>query len=98
MKFLVTATPRRLQLPPAGLIDASKAWLNARLADKTMDCCYAFITGGGVAVMNGDSAEAITTALMEYPAFIANDWNVQPLCDINHSLDQVNAMVTRLTA
>ena len=98
MKFLITTTPRRLQLPPAGMIDAAKSWLNARLADKTMDCCYGFITGGGMAVMNGNSHEAIATLLMEYPAYMANDWHVQPLCDINHSLDQVNAMVKRLTA
>jgi hypothetical protein len=97
MKYLITSTPRRLQLPPVGVIEAAKAWINAAIADKTMDCCYGFITGGGICIMNGDSPEAITQWLMEYPAFMGADWKVEPLCDINHSLDQVIAMVKRMT-
>jgi hypothetical protein len=29
---------------------------------------------------------------------MGSDWKVDPLCDINHSLDQVSAMAKRLTA
>jgi hypothetical protein len=43
MKFLVTTTPRRLQIPPVALVEAAKAWIQARLADKTLDSCYGFI-------------------------------------------------------
>jgi hypothetical protein len=95
MKFLVTTTPRRLQMPPVALIEAARAWINARLADKTMDCCYGFMTGGGVSIMNADSTEKIAQLLMEYPAYIASDWKVDPLCDINKNLDQVMAMIKR---
>jgi hypothetical protein len=97
MKFLIMATPRRLQLPPVGMIETAKAWLNAEIASKRIDCCYGFVTGGGVCVMNADSHEAVTQWLMEYPAFMGSDWKVEPLCDINHSLDQVSAMVKRMT-
>jgi hypothetical protein len=97
MKFLIMTTPRRLQLPPVGMIETAKAWLNAEIASKRIEFCYGFVTGGGVCVMNADSAEAVTQWLMEYPAFMGSDWKVEPLCDINHSLDQVIAMVKRLT-
>jgi hypothetical protein len=96
MKFLITAIPRRLQLPPVGMIETAKAWLNSEIAEKKIEFCYGFVTGGGVCVMNADSAEALTQWLMEYPAFMGSDWKVEPLCDINHSLDQVAAMVKRL--
>ena len=88
--------------PPAGatvnLMEAAKAWINARLADKTMDFCYGFATGGGVCILNADSPDTVAQLLMEYPAFMGSDWKVEPLCDINKSLDQVIAMVRRMTA
>jgi len=96
MKFLVTTTPRRLQIPPVALLEAAKAWINARLADKTMDCIYGFTTGGGICVMNADSPEKIAQLLMEYPAYMGSDWKVDPLCDINSNLDQAIAMIKRL--
>jgi hypothetical protein len=97
MKFLITAVPRRLQLPPVGMIEAAKGWLNAEIAAKRIEFCYGFVTGGGVCVMTADSHEAVAQALMEYPAFMGSDWKVEPLCDFNHSLDQTIAMVKRMT-
>ena len=76
-------------------MEAARAWINARLADKTMDCCYGFMTGGGVSIMNADSAEEVAQLLMEYPAYMGSDWKVDPLCDINKNLDQVMAMIKR---
>ncbi len=95
MTFLVTTTPRRLQVPPVALMEAAKAWINARIADKTMDCCYGLITGGGVCIINADSAEKVAQLLMEYPAYMAADWKVDALCDINKNLDQAIAMIKR---
>jgi hypothetical protein len=95
MKFLVTITPRRLQMPPAGMMEAAKGWINARLADKTLDCCYGFTTGGGFSIINADSPEKLAQLLLEYPGYMGADWNVEPLCDINKNLDQVIAMIKR---
>jgi hypothetical protein len=96
VKFLVTATPRRLQIPAVAPVEAAKAWINARLADKTIDFCYGFVTGGGVSIINADSAESVAQLLMEYPAYMGADWKVEPLCDINKSFDQLIAMIKRL--
>ena len=95
MKFLITTTPRRLQVPPVALLAATKAWINAKLADKTLDCCYGFITGGGVSICNAESADAVLGLLMSYPAYYGSDWKIDALCDIGQAMDQVIAMVRR---
>jgi len=97
MKFLVTSTPRRLQIPPISLIEAAKAWANARLADKTIDCGYGFTTGGGFTIINADSADTVAELLMEYPAYMFADWKVDPLCDLNQSPDRSIALIRRIT-
>lgn len=76
-------------------MESAKAWINARLADKTIDCCYGFTTGGGFSIINADSPERIAQLLMEYPAYMGSDWKVEPLCDINKNLDQAIAMIKR---
>jgi len=95
MKFLVTVTPRRLQVPPVAVMEAAKAWLDANLADHTMDFVHAFITGGGVSVFNAESADAMMIKLMNYPAYPFADFKVEALCDIHKALDQVIAMARR---
>lgn len=80
------------------LVEAAKAWIHARLADKTMDFCYGFTTGGGICIITADSPEKVAQLLMEYPAYMGADWKVDALCDIDHSLDQVAAMVKRLAS
>lgn len=96
MKFLVTTTPRRLQVPPAAVLEAGKAWISARLADKTFDCCYGLIPGGGISIVNAESPEKLSKLLMDYPAFFLADWKVDPLCDINQTLDGAIAMLKRM--
>ena len=95
MKFLITTAPRRLQVPPAALIEASKAWVGAKLADKTLDCCYGFITGGGVSICNAESADAMLSLLMSYPAYYGSDWKIEPLCGIDLAMDQIIAMIRK---
>jgi hypothetical protein len=95
MKFLVITTPRRLQVPPPALMQAAKAWIDAKLADKTFDCCYSFMTGGGVSICNADSPDAMLGLLLSYPAYGFADWKVDALCNIDAALDQVIAMVSR---
>jgi len=95
MKFLVTVTPRRLQMPPVAMIDQAQAWIKAKIADKTADCSYAFITGGGVGIFNADSTDAMMKLLMNYPGYPFADFKVDPLCDINMALEQVKAMIQR---
>ncbi|MGO9256700.1 MAG: hypothetical protein ACLQU1_10420 [Bryobacteraceae bacterium] len=93
MKFLVTVTPRRQQVPPVTALEASKAWIDAKLADKTFDCSYAFVTGGGVGICNAGSADALNQLIFSYPGYPFVDFKIEPLCDIHLALDQVIAML-----
>jgi len=95
MKFLLTATPRRLQMPTTALIEAARAWINARIEDGTFDVCYGFPAGGGFCIVNADSADRINQLLTEYPGYMASDWKIEPLCDINRALDNTVAMIKR---
>jgi hypothetical protein len=95
MKFLVHAAPRRDQIPPAPVIDACLAWIQNQLANKTMDCCYGFITGGGISVSNADSADAMLRQLMSYPGFPFVEFKVEALCSITTALEEVKAMSER---
>jgi hypothetical protein len=95
VKFLIVTTPRRLQVPPPALMQAAKAWIGGKLADRTFDCCYGFMTGGGVSICNADSPESMLKLLLSYPAYGFADWKVDALCDIDAALDQVIAMVSK---
>lgn len=98
MKFLVTVTPRRLQMPPATVIDQSMAWIKGKISDKTADCSYAFMTGGGVGIFNADSTESMMKLIMSYPGYPFVDFKVDPLCDITTALEQVKVMLQRVSA
>ena len=95
MKFHVTVTPRRPQVPPVAVIDQSIAWIKAKLSDKTADCCYGFIGGGGIAIFNADTSDAMLKLLMSYPAYPFADFKVEALCDVMTAMEQVKAMVQR---
>ena len=91
MKFLITAQPGPTPMPPqqaAGLLQATKEWINARLADGTMDCHYVFPEGGGFVISNADSHETVLDALLEYPLYPFMTWEVKALCDWSHSYDK----------
>ena len=99
MKFLLTVTPRRVQqMPSAALIDQNIAWIDARLKDKTADCTYGFVTGGGIAIINADSHEAVTKLLTSYPGYPFVEMKVEALCDIHAALEQVKIMAQRAAA
>ena len=95
MKFLVIVTPRRLQMPPVAVIDGSIAWMKGKIADKTAECAYGFITGGGAGIFNAASPDAMMQLLMSYPGYPFVDFKVEPLCDLNTSLEAVKQMIQR---
>jgi hypothetical protein len=44
------------------------------------------VTGGGVAIVNADSAEELNRLLLEAPSFAITEFDVRPLADIDTSL------------
>lgn len=92
MKFLVTVTPRRLQVPPVSLVEAGAQWVQRELSSGGMDCCYGFLRGGGISISNADSHEAMFRRLMSYPLYPFSDFQVEALCSIDVVFDEVKAM------
>ena len=91
MKFLITGRLERAPIPPdrgAALLQAAKEWVNARIADGTIECHYVFPEGGGFTISNADSHEAVRDALLDYPLYPFMFWEVKPLCDWSQSYDK----------
>jgi muconolactone delta-isomerase len=89
VKFLVTVTPKDTQLPPqaiAQILARQREWMGQKLSDGTMETAYAFTTGGGISIVNAESAEALNAALLSAPAFPIATFNVTPLADISTAL------------
>lgn len=90
MKFLITGHPGNVPIPPAlgvALYQAAKEWVDARLADGSMDCHYVFAESGGFAISNADSHEDLFAALQSYPLYGFLDWEVQALVDWDQAYD-----------
>ncbi|MFL5827000.1 MAG: hypothetical protein ACJ76V_10795 [Thermoleophilaceae bacterium] len=102
MKFLVTVTPRpNPMIPPqvlAEILKAQRGWLQAHLADGTFDCNYAFPSGGGMAVVNVDSHEALNELIYDAPAFGVTDIETKALADAGASLANAIAALERASS
>jgi len=57
------------------------------LADGTLDSAYNLPAGGGVAIINADSHEALTEILSSYPLQPWVQYEVHPLSDVKHAFD-----------
>ena len=98
MKFLFMTKPRG-NFPPAAagnILKATKAWVNARHADRSLEYFYAFPAGGGAGVVNVDSNEALMKMLRDSPAFPFTETEIHPLVDFNQSMDSAIAMFERM--
>ena len=91
MKYLTIAKPGPTPIPRergAEILQAAKEWLIVKLADGSLDCVYNFFGGGGFAIGNADSHEALLTDLLSYPLYPFFVWEVEPLLEFSQSLDQ----------
>jgi muconolactone delta-isomerase len=90
MKFLILARPRPSPLPPqalAAMLTATRDWLKQRQARGEFDALFSFVDGGGGAIGNYDSHEALNAAIQEYPLNPITDWQIYPLCDFDKSIE-----------
>jgi hypothetical protein len=94
MKYLVTAKSVRPTAAAAmtmALAQAAKEYINASVANGKMDCVYLFSTGDGTGfgIVNADSHERAAVIIMEHPAALLYEWEVQPLTDFNKGVDKL---------
>ena len=77
-------------MPPgmiADLLAAQKDWLNARIADGTVEVGYGIVGGGGIGVVNVESHEEMHEQLVSSPAFPITDYDVRALADLNTTME-----------
>jgi hypothetical protein len=97
MKFLITAKPGPMP-PPLDAMQAAKDWLDAKLADGTFECVYAFPEGGGCSIGESDSVEQLMERLLDYPISPFVEYDVQPLVEMNAAFDRLIPYVEKTTA
>ena len=102
MKYFVIGTRNLAPMDPKmgiGLFQAAKQWINAQLADGTMDLHYVHIdTGAGFAISNADSHEELYTMILEYPLYPFFDWEVIALVDWSHAYDKNIELFQKIAA
>jgi hypothetical protein len=92
VKFLVTCCPSLTPPPPERsvvLLRAAIDWIEARLADGSMETTYLFPNRGGIAIMHADSHEELMELLLSYPAYPLYTWEVQILADWRTGFENV---------
>jgi hypothetical protein len=91
MKFLVTRKPRMgtgIQ-PTSQMIRAQKDLVLGAVKRGEADCAYAFLGGGGIAIVNANSAEELNQRLMGSPLGFFYEFDVRALTDYGQFMDTV---------
>lgn len=97
MQFLTLVKPGPMPPPPEA-VRASRAWIDAKLADGTFECCYAFVDGGGFSVGKADSFEALMEDLIDYPMAPWVEYDVRAIVPVGPAMDRYIAFVDRMAA
>ncbi|GMT96584.1 hypothetical protein KH5H1_07030 [Corallococcus caeni] len=90
MKYLVYVKdrPSGVQPPdPVALNRSVRAWVEARLMDRTMDCAYYVLPKMGLCIINADSHEALLSLLRAWPSFAYQEFEIHMLADVRHGID-----------
>jgi hypothetical protein len=92
VKFLIISKPSGpLPEVPAAFFKACQEYLNARLADGTLDCMYVTPDNGGISIMSVDSHEELWEKVSAFPASPLLTHEYYPLLDHNHYYDRIAA-------
>lgn len=92
MKYLVIgnqvvmATEHKAQ---ADFLQKAKEWVEAKLADGTLDCAYSFPAGGGFFIFNADSHEGLMKQLVDFPLRPLSEFEIHAICDFSRASDLV---------
>ena len=98
MKYFVHFTPKPSAPPLNDPLSANKATVAyiAELQKKgTLEVGYAFVTGGGIGILEVTSHEELWEIIFAYPLYPLFQWHVEPLVDVAHVFDRGIAMLER---
>ena len=96
MKFLLIRKPRvSAERPTSQMIRAHKEYVLSRLKDKTIDCTYAFLGGGGCSIVNADSTEQLNQRIFASPLALFYEYEIRALSDYASFMDNVAAALEK---
>ncbi len=96
MKFLVIAEPNRASLPKdrhgrSGLVEGAKEFGRSQEASGQVEANYSFEGGGGFAIVNADSEQALRDSLHRNPMAPHVRYDIRPLVEFQSGVDARNA-------
>lgn len=96
MKYMVIVKPGPMP-PPVEVIHQAREWIQARIADGTFECVYAFPEGGGLSIGEQGDADQLMEQLMEYPGSPFVSYEVRPLVEFNTAFDRLIPFAERMS-
>ena len=99
MKYLITAKPGMTPMPPdqgAAILKATRAWIQGKLGDATLDVTCNLFGGGGMAIANADTHEECLKNLLEIPIYPFFEWEVLPILSFEESYDMYIAFYEKM--
>jgi hypothetical protein len=82
MKFLLIRKPRPgAERPTSKMIRDHKEYVLSSVKDKTIDCTYAFLGGGGCSIVNAESAEQLNERIFASPLALFYEYEIRALSD-----------------
>jgi hypothetical protein len=82
MKFLLIRRPRAgAERPTSKMIRTHKEYVLSKVKDKSIDCTYAFLGGGGCSIVNADSAEQLNEQIFASPLALFYEYEIRALSD-----------------
>lgn len=92
MKYLLYFTPDPAGAPASGdpVADnkAAVAYIAELQKKGKLETAYAFVTGGGIGIVNVDSHEELWETIYAYPLKPYFQWRVEPLADVSQVFTQ----------
>lgn len=85
MKYFVHFTPKPSAPPlddPLSVNKAAVAYVVELQKKGILEVGYAFVTGGGIGILEVASHEELWELLYAYPLYTSFQWHVEPLADV----------------
>lgn len=100
MRYLVTSKPR-FQVPPeqaVRLMDALRQWSRKHQEDGSLEQSWSNAgSAGGGGIVNVSSHDELDAIMIEFPLAPFSDIEVQPLADLDASLDRFKKRMEAMT-
>jgi hypothetical protein len=97
MKYLVIAEPIRASLPKkrsarSALVEGAQAFVRTRESSGRVEANYAFLAGGGFAIVDAESEQVLMESLHANPMAPHTRYDVRPCVDFESGIQTINRL------